>query len=238
MAKRKITSPRMYIYLDSEGIDSLYAQTVEKLETEFTQSQEHEKSGKVKANIGIGKSLGVMLGLVDLGAETELYLNGKQISEAKMCFTLEQKLSALMEYLESVKGTEFFEHLPQAAIQAEKQSKGLFIKVVEKFNMPQFFQGDDGVSKINSDQSISFIIGQVNGDHEFPDTFKKTQYTFFMMASLNKMTRSREGMRPTGHDAIFFREFKGKDVPLNVFGYLIPLNKYTYQIKPYAIWIR
>jgi len=31
---------------------------------------------------------------------------------------------------------------------------------------------------------------------------------------------------------------KGKNVPLNVFGYLIPLSKYTFQIKPYAIWIR
>jgi hypothetical protein len=46
--------PVMYIYLDAEGIDSLYAQTVDRLETEFTQSQERDKSGKMKANIGIG----------------------------------------------------------------------------------------------------------------------------------------------------------------------------------------
>jgi len=239
VVKEKPKSPKMYIYLDSDGIDSLYAQTVERLETELTQSQEHDKSGKIKANIGIGKLLGAMIGLVDIGAETELSISGKQVNEAKMRFTLEQKLSALVEYLESLEGTEFFEKLPQAAVQADKQGEGVFIRVTEKFNMPQFFQGDDGVSNINRDQSISFVIGQNDTEHEFADTyFKITQYTFLMMASLNKTTRSREGMRQTGHDAVFFRMLKGKNVPLNVFGYLIPLSKYTFQIKPYAIWIR
>jgi hypothetical protein len=237
VAKEKAKSPRMYIYLDSDGIESLYAQTVERLETELTQSREHDKSGTVKANIGIGRLLGSMIGLVDMGAATELSISGKQVNEAKMRFTLEQKLSALIQYLQSLEGKEFFDYLPQAAIQAEKQGEGVFISVAEKFSMPQFSQGD-GVSNINRDQAISFTIGQTDKDHEFSDTyFKKTQYTFFMTASLNKTTRSREGMRATGHDAIFFREHKGKDVPLNVFGYLIPLSKYTYQIKPYAIWI-
>lgn len=238
MAKEKPISPRMYIYLDSDGIDSLYAQTVDRLETEFTQSQERDKSGKLKANIGIGKLLGIMLGLVEVGAETEVSISGKQINEAKMRFTLEQKLSALTKYLENLTGTEFFENLTKAAIQAKEQGEGVFIRVAEKFNMPQFYQAD-GVESVNRDQSISFVIGQSDTDHEYADTyFKKTQYTFLMMASLGKTIRSSGNMRQTGHDAVYFRAFKGRNVPLNVFGYLIPLSEYTYQIKPYAIWVK
>jgi len=228
----------MYIYLDADGIDSLYAQTVDRLETEFTQSQERDKSGKVKANIGIGKLLGTMLGLVEAGAETELSISGKRIEEAKLRFTLEQKLSALMKYLKNLEGTEFFELLPHAAIRAKELGKGVFIKIAEKFNMPQYSQGD-GISNMNRDRSIVFSIGPVgDNEHEYDDSyFKKAEYTFLMTASLSKTTRSKDGMSGTGHDAIYFRQFGGKNVPLEVFGYLIPLSKYTYQIKPYAIWV-
>lgn len=238
MEKKRPQSPVMYIYLDADGIDSLYAQTVDRLETEFTQSQERDKSGKVKANIGIGKLLGTMLGLVEVGAETELSIGGKRIEEAKMRFTLEQKLSALMNYLKSLDGAEFFELLPQAAIQAKELGRGVFIKIAEKFNMPQYSQGD-GVSNINRDKSIAFSIGPVGDNkHEYDDSyFKKVEYTFLMTTSLSKTTRSKEGMSVTGHDAMYFRRFRGKNVPLKVFGYLIPLSKYTYQIKPYAIWV-
>lgn len=230
--------PKMYIYLDTDGIDSLYAQTVDRLEIEFTQSHERDKSGKVKGNIGIGKLLGTIIGLADIGAETELSISGKQVNEAKMRFTLEQKLSALINYLEKLDGIEYFQQLSQAAIQVEKRNQGVFIKVSENFNMPQFFQGEDGVENVNRDQSIAFVIGQTDSDHDFTDTyFKKTQYTFLMMASLSKATRSRNEMHQMGHDAMFFRMLKGKNVPLNVFGFLIPLSKYTYQIKPYAISI-
>jgi hypothetical protein len=179
-----------------------------------------------------------MLGLVEAGAETELSISGKRIEEAKMRFTLEQKLLALMNYLKSLEGTQFFELLPQAAIQAKELGKGVFIKIAEKFNLPQYSQGD-GVGNINRDKSIAFSIGHVSGnEHEYGDLyFKKTEYTFLMTASLSKSTRSKDGMSMTGHDAIYFRQFGGKDVPLEVFGYLIPLSKYTYQIKPYAIWV-
>src|SRR5687768_8807110 len=116
--------PKMYIYLDTDGIDSLYAQTVDRLEIEFTQSHEHDKSGKVKGNVGIGRLLGTIIGLVDIGAETELSISGKQVNEAKMQFTLEQKLSALINYLEKLDETEYFQQLSQAAIEVEKQTEG------------------------------------------------------------------------------------------------------------------
>lgn len=228
----------MYIYLDADGIDSLYAQTVDRLETEFTQSSERDKGGRIKANIGVGKLLGMMLGLGEVGAETELMMSGKRIEEAKMRFTLEQKLSALINYLKSLEGREFFEHLPQAAIQAKELGKGVFIRIAEKFNLPQFFNGD-GVTDINKDKSIAFSIGPIGvNEHEYADSYyKKKEYTFLMTASLSKTTHSKDYMSATGHDAIYFRRFGGKHVPINVFGYLIPLGKYTFQIKPYAIWI-
>lgn len=237
MVTEKHKSPKMYIYLDTDGIDSLYSQTVERLETEFTQSRERDKGGKIKASIGVGKLLGVLIGLTEVGAETELMVSGKRIDEAKMRFTHEQKLSALNKYLETREGMEYFEQLPKAAINSQDSGKGVFINIAEKFNMPQFFQGN-GVNDVNRDKSIAFVIGQIDTDHDFSDTyFKKTQYTFLMMASLEKTIRSRDGMRHLGHDSVFFRAFRGKKVPLNVFGYMIPLSKHTFQIKPYAIWI-
>jgi hypothetical protein len=58
-----------------------------------------------------------------------------------------------------------------------------------------------------------------------------------MTASLDKFTRLKQGMGATSHEAIQFRGFLGKDVPLGVFGYLMRHNENVCQIKPYAIWL-
>lgn len=230
-------SPVMYIYLDNDGIDSLYSQTVDRLETEFTLSRERDKSGKLKTSIGIGKLLSTLLGIAEIGGETELTIGGKRIDETKSRFTPEQKLLALEQFLQNLETDSFFENLPKAAITSQESGKGVFIKISEKFNMPQFSEGN-GVDNINRDKSIAFVIGQFDKDHDFSDTyFKKTQYTFILTAGLEKTTRSSHGMSQTGHDGVIFRAYGGKNVPLNVFGYMIPLSKYSFQIKPYAIWL-
>ncbi len=58
-----------------------------------------------------------------------------------------------------------------------------------------------------------------------------------MTANLEKFPRLKGSMGATSHDAVFFRGFGGKDVPLGVFGYLIRLNVEACQIKLYAIWL-
>jgi hypothetical protein len=60
--------PRRYFYMDTDGIDSLYAQTVEKLEVESTESKERGKFGKTVGKLGLGKLL------ADMGIELKVQL--------------------------------------------------------------------------------------------------------------------------------------------------------------------
>jgi predicted membrane channel-forming protein YqfA (hemolysin III family) len=40
------------------------------------------------------------------------------------------------------------------------------------------------------------------------------------------------------HDAIYFSGYDFKEVPLNLFGYIVyKIGGVFYQIKPYAIWL-
>ena len=236
MAKQNPRLPVRYFYLDVDGIDSLYAQTAEALVTELTYTQEKGRSRGVTTNISTGKLLGALVG-VEMGVEAELSTAGKAIEEAKMHLTTEQKLSALMKYLSGLAGEGYFEQLPQAAIYSSKTGKAVYINVNQKFDMPQFSHGKDGIAEVNRDKSFAFTIGPVSGgEYDTGDEyFKKTQYTFIMMASVSH-TPAKDKMSYARHEAVYFRALAGKDVPLGLFGQLIPLGKYAYQIKPYAIW--
>ena len=73
----KLITPHRYFYLDVDGIESLYAQSVEKLEVEFTESKEKGKSGKAIGKFGLVKLLS------DSGIELEGSISSKNLEEIK-----------------------------------------------------------------------------------------------------------------------------------------------------------
>lgn len=239
MKEQRLHTPLAYIYLDTDGIESLYAQTVDRLEVELVQSQERGKAGKLTAKLGVGALLGR---LAEIGADTEVSLTGKQIREAKTRLAPEHKLSALLRHLTDVSIDVLFTNLPTAAIACSETNRAVYVQLYEKFNLPQFYYGS-GVDEVNRDKMVDFEIGPMRRrdddryDHS-DNYFKKKHYHFYMSASLSKFTRVREEvMGNSSHDAILFRSYQGEDVPLGVFGYLKHLAKLEYQIKPYAIWV-
>jgi hypothetical protein len=233
MPDRKGKSPFVYIYLDSEGIESLYAQTADRVEVEIVKSSSTEGRGAVGLKAGFGNFLTTLLGLKEASAETKLETIRGQIEEAKSRLSVEHKVSRLSEYLSI--STNCFGDLASAAESATKPGQHVFIRIETLFDVPDFFPGGDGVDAINSSRAIVFTI---NPSYDPSDTyFKRPVLSIIMTAGLDKFTRLKHGMGGTSHEAIQFRGLLGKDVPLGVFGYLLRHNERVCQIKPYAIWL-
>ena len=94
----------------------------------------------------------------------------------------------------------------------------VFVRVETQFDVPDFLPGGGGVSAINASKAMVF---RIDNQYDASDSyFKKVPFTLIMTASLEKFSRLKGGMGATSHEAIFFRGFNGKDVPLGVFGYL------------------
>ena len=225
MSKIEYRAPLIYIYLDREGIDSLYAQTTARLETQFVTERERNREGKV----GLGAALKVLL-FADARADAELSLSGRNLEQVTSTLSVEQKLSGLIRYLNRFENEKYFDDIYPAIFQCSQRKMSVFINIETKFDLPQFYSGRIGVDIVNQEKVISFEISPS------PST---NQSRILMNASLNKFTRMRSDgtMGPIGHEATNFGERKGRDVPLGVFGSLNTLGGALYQIKPYAIWL-
>ena len=218
-----------YFYLDTDGIESLYAQTVEKLEVEYTESKEKGKIGKTIGKLGLGKLL------ADMGIEIESSISNKALQEIKYKLSPEQKIRILTSYLNSL-DTQLFSDLLKGANWCKETGKGTFVDIEQQFNAPQFYKYPDGVKEVSETGSMMFEIGESRDEpYEPSDKYFRPSYFFFMNASLSKSVYPK-GMGNTSHEALFFRALKGKNLPLGVFGYLQTVGKYAFQIKPFAIW--
>ena len=65
--------------------------------------------------------------------------------------------------------------------------------------------------------------------------YKTPSLRVILSASVTKMRAYGGKMAVTGHDAIYFRGFGGRQIPLGVFGIMTATPRY-FQIKPFAIW--
>ncbi len=118
-----------------------------------------------------------------------------------------------------------FSNLDDSTQYCHDNREPAFLLIKEKFDMPQFSEGKNGVNLLNEEGTALFEISS-------------PLFKIIMSASLKNFRRIHDGhMGMTSHDAIFFRVFNGKGVPLNVFGHIVFLRNKSYQIKPYAIWL-
>lgn len=211
------------MYLDVDGIDSLFAQTVDRLETELTQIRGKEKGAKGGGKIGIGGILGTLLGSGTVGVEGELSSLSRDVEEATMSLTVEHKLSRLLEFLGAFKGEGYFDDLFEAAERCAEASELVYVLVRAKFDAPQFYPGAGGAIEVNAAGAIQFEL-------------KKERNEYVMSAGLAKFTRLKGHFGVLSHEAILFGEYRGKEIPLSLFGYMVALKPPRFQMKPYAIW--
>ncbi len=238
--------PLEYIYLDDEGLNRLFNQITESLETERISINEKTKSGNLNLKAKIGKIF-ELLHLGDIAAGTEFKITGKEHTQVRTSLTTEHKINLLIKYfLENLIEENYYNNLINAMNNLDKCQNMVFINIRDKFNMPQFYPENDGVKMVNTARRVFFEKGKPLGENGYQygdsynyndDYYKDLGERVIMNASLDKFTRSSTQMSYTGHDAVIFSGYKGHAVPLNVFGTLRLVNNSFYQIKPYAIWL-
>jgi len=241
----------MYVYLDRDGISSLYAQTTDRVEVAVEKERQRGKAGSVKGKLGLGPALRLLLGWVDVAAEAEASLSRAEVERIKSEMTIEHKLGALIRYLNVFENDRYFDDLHRAMQQCDQLSQSVYVNTEAIFDMPQFYIGQRGVDDVNRKRSVRFECVGCRSDldpiieenHDYSDNYFKRlpsneRRRILMAASIEKFTRVIEGtMRLTGHDAMYFGGRRGRAVPLGVFGHLNQINSRFYQVKPFAIWV-
>ena len=143
-------TPRGYIYLDASGIEGLYAQTVERLEVEYSSSIEKALSGKVGAVARFKNPLIKALGGPEIEISGEISSSRKAIGQSKQKSTAEQTLQKLLATLTPLGEPAIFSELLKAARSADTNQATVFLKTEGEFNAPQFSFGG-GVDAVNSE---------------------------------------------------------------------------------------
>ena len=233
MSESKTSPLLVYIYLDAQGIASLYAQTTDRVEIEFTEGHSRQGRGEVGLKLGFGNLLSSLLGLREAGAETRLEELHGHIDKAKTTLTVELKLQQQSDYL--TKTRKCFGSLEDAANSISERGGGAYVRAIEKFDAPDFQRGVGGITAINSSGAVVFTLDPKYDPSE--RYFKQGRFHFVMPASLKKFSRCDGYMGATSHDAIMFRGFSGRDIPLGLFGYVTRHSEIACQVKPYAIWL-
>lgn len=241
-----MTYPRLslYRYLDIAGIESLHAQLTDRVEIEMRTSRTGEAKAGGKTKFGLGELFRTLLG-VSGDAELNADLSSSRKREVLEKLAPEQKLRAVITYLERVDTTQLFNHLETAAKRCLIHDESLFVLVDERFNAPQFWGGQDGKAAAETGGVVFFERGPAPGrspllfedQYDYADTYyhPKSQATrVIMAASIAKFTRSADG-RLNSHDTIFLSESSGIGVRLCVFGQMTPVADMFVQIKPLAI---
>ena len=234
--KKRTQIPKRYLYIDKEGIRSLYAQTVERLEIEFTTQKNKSGKKRISGILDIGKALGNFLKLVNLSGDAEYERMDGISYTSKSKVTAEQILKELLEYLNKLGEPTIFADLLKATQYCSKNKDRVFVVTETTFDVPQFY-GENGVNTINCSKYILYEKN-MRPTYDYSDKYYKkvNDPKIVMSSSLSKYPNiGKKHMGHTSHEAIFFRGHKGENIPLKVFGIIFSLPNY-FQIKPFSIW--
>jgi hypothetical protein len=222
-----------YVYLDEQGIQSLYAQTVQRLEVEHSTTIERALGGKAGGAARFRNLLLKVLGGPELELTGELSGSRRRTEQSRNTQTVEQKLDSLLDALRQIRETAlFFSDLRDAATHLEHPRTSVFVRIEDDFDAPQFI-GGNGSESVNE---AGYLILQKGGPGHYnygDDYYRDPSLPIKLHASVSKM--SGGGMAGSSHLAVYFRGFNGREIPLGVFGAMAKTPAY-FHIKPYAIW--
>jgi hypothetical protein len=207
--------PLRYLYLDAAGIEGLYAQTVKRLEIERSTTIEKARSRRVGVAARLKGLLPVFLAGAELEVNGDLTGSRKATEESKQVWSTEQRLASLIETLTGIGEPTIFTELARATQHADATGETVFAHTEDKFDVPQFYSSN-GSSLVSND---GYVVFEKEGafDYEPEDRYYKKERLSrraMMSASILKMPNSLGGMAFSGHDAVLFRGFNGRGVPL------------------------
>jgi hypothetical protein len=226
--------PVEYIYLDGPGIESLYAQIVDTVETSHTTTTQKGIAAKVGAGLRLKNFLVKLLSGLEGEGSTEVTGSRARTEQSTRVQTVEYRLASVLDFLSKSGEDCFFTSLGEASRHLQTADGPVFINVQDGFNAPQFYGGALGSDSVNADGYLLLEKGGAS-DYCYGDNYyKQSTAVVKLSASISKM-RTGGAMSATSHEAVFIRGFGGRHVPLCVFGTLSGTSDYL-QIKPFAIW--
>jgi len=186
--------PFRYLYLDATGIDSLYAQTMESVETEITIARGKKRSTKIGGKASLGQTLSKVFGLPELAVQTDFAQATDSSEIIKTYRTAEQKLANVIRYLEQLGAPAFYSDVHAAAENCTNTGQSTYICIGERFDLQGFRGGSDaGIELINRQGAMVFEKDQRPDDYDDSDNYykKPEKVPITMAASLR-----RSGGRP------------------------------------------
>lgn len=226
--------PVEYIYLDRDGIESLYAQIVDAVETSRTTTIQNGAGAKVGAVLRMKNSLVKLLSGLEGEASAEVTGSRSRTEQTTKVETIEQRLQSVLEFLTKSGEDHFFTGLAEASRRLQTTDGTVFISIRDHFNAPQFYGGSLGADSVNATGYLLLEKGGAADYCDGDDYYKQATTEVKLAAGIRNM-RFGGSIGSTSHEAVFFLGFAGRRVPLGVFGTLSGTSDYL-QIKPFAIW--
>jgi hypothetical protein len=226
--------PLDYIYLDGPGIESLYAQIVDTVETSRTTTIQKGTATKVGAGLRLKNFLVKLLSGIEGEVSAEVTGSRARTEQSTRVQTIEHRLEGVLDFLSKSGQDYFFTSLHEASRHLQTADGPVFINIRDSFNAPQFY---DSALDVDSVNAAGYLLLEKGGADDYcygDDYYKQSTAVVKLSASIKKM-RTGGAMGATSHEAVFIRGFAGRHVPLCVFGTLSGTPDYL-QIKPFAIW--
>lgn len=213
---------KVFVYLDVEGIDLLYSQTVERVEVSRTEQRSGSVAGKAGLSARLKSVFLLFLGQGSLEGAAEASVSRESTLSITKSMSVSSKLRSLIESLESIEHGVCFSSLAAAAKYSTENKQKVFFCGSHRFDAPQFFEGS-GPRIVTDSGYLILQSGQIARHIESDDYYKETNVKADMACSISKMPRSQNGMAFLGHDATYLRAYKGIAIPFMVFSAVIPL---------------
>lgn len=223
--------------MDMNGLDSLLSQITSELVQERHVQTTKRKAGTVEGKFGFSDLIRKVLKVdVNLGGEIET----QQVVNKTTTQPYEAKIQQIIGYLED---EEILLKNRSEIITKYKENKQNLVFLTMPFNTDFNYNNWLEATRLaNKVGYISFYKGchdtdRYHDNYEYNDSYYKTMALDRIKVTMNLGIEKMEPLGGiTSHLAVLFRETRGTNIHLGVFGHIFKLTNTVFQIKPYAVW--
>ena len=230
--------PNFTLYFNPDEIATAIAEVRGSVLVETVTKKGTDKSRKGSIDLGLGSGILSLLRIGKASLKAEKGSTDRQELTERSEFPIEAQLESLLSDLQSYLGTGFFTRLDDAYSYLPSEGS-CWVAISERWDLPAFY-GGEGVELLNVERRFLFTIGDEPSDYHHDDLyFKRRQrlYRAEMAASFDRCPRLKgRQLGWSSHEALYFRNYGGKGIPLQVFGFLLKV-KNKLQVIPYKIWV-
>jgi hypothetical protein len=139
-----------YLYLDEPEIESLYAQTIEKLNIPGKAKLEKAFSGRPSVLLRFKNMMNKLLRRTDVECSNNVTDSLVRPRKSKHVLTIDRKLGDLITSVTKLGKPMFFDTLSDAIREAKRSRHKVFVSIHDEFEAPQFYPGSGGADDVNA----------------------------------------------------------------------------------------